>query len=110
MSRRKSTLNTIIDIANALPLPREVLAYPVDLAAYLCGDAPATFCVPDAELKRLQLNVSGRDIQGMLRAKGVRMWGYFVMPPPINDLMFTVKASQRDWAERLLSEAQIPYI
>lgn len=105
-----SRLNTIIDIANALPLPRELLAYPVDLAAYLCGDAPATFCVPDRELKQLQMNVSGADIQRILWAKGVRMWGYFVMPPPINDLMFTVKRSQAAWAERLLSDARIPYL
>lgn len=68
MARQASTVNRIIDIANALPLPRELLAYPVDLIVMLCGDAPATFCVPVREggLGRVPTD-EGRDTVSMRR-------------------------------------------
>lgn len=99
-----NTLNRILDIANLLPFPpRQIMAYPLDMIARLFGEEPVTFLVPNDD----ETPLSGLQIQMLLLAHGVRMWGGFVMMPPINDIMFTVKKSQARFAAYLLRKAGI---
>lgn len=108
-----TTLNRIIDVANLIPLPTVLLAYPLDLAARLCGDGSRTFIIPNHPNDpgaASAANVSGGEVQLLLWSKGIRIWGHYVMPPPINDLVFSVKASQARFAEHILTTNGIEWI
>lgn len=49
--------------------------------------------------------MSGREIEIMLRRRGVRTWGAMVVS---GTLMLTVRPQQARWAEHLLQQAGVP--
>lgn len=100
-------MNRLIDLANALPLPQALLAYPLDWAAALLSEGSRMFIVPARMANGSTNRWSGLQIERLLRAKGVRMWGRMVSPR--GDITFTVKATQGDWAARILRDAGVEH-
>lgn len=58
-----------------------------------------TFLVPEA------CGWSGRQIEQLLRAHGIRLWGKMVVH---GSIMFTVPLTQARWAQHLLAREGIP--
>lgn len=102
-----SLLNRLIDLANALPLPQVIPAYPLDWASSLLSKGSRMFVVPVKLANGNTNQWSGLQIERLLAAKGVRMWGRMVSPR--GDIAFTVKATQANWTARILYDAGIEY-
>lgn len=50
---------------------------------------------------------SGRDVERLLRAKGVKVWGLMVVD---NLIIFRVRKAQAGWARYLLEQAKVPIL
>ncbi len=50
---------------------------------------------------------SGRDVERLLRAKGVKVWGLMVVD---NLIIFRVRKAQAAWAKYLLEQAKVPIL
>ena len=50
---------------------------------------------------------SGRDVERLLRAKGVKVWGLMVVD---NLIIFRVRKAQAAWARYLLDQANVPIL
>lgn len=103
----RSLLNRLIDLANILPLPQVIPAYPLDWAAALLSEGSRMFVVPVKLANGNTSQWSGLQIERLLAAKGVRMWGRMVSPR--GDIAFTVKTTQADFTAHLLYKEGIEY-
>jgi len=47
---------------------------------------------------------SGREVEALLKARGVKSWGWMGLPFPQDGIMFSVSKRQASWARYILSQ------